>query len=87
MISNDWDFFNTSSSDLTDDVDERNECETFNVDDNIIININNLQKSMSDAYCCKICTKHEIAKKFLNFIIYLENYKEELLQTSLKHYL
>ena len=51
---------------------------------NIIIHIDNLQKGMPDAYCCKICTKHEIEKKILNFIIYLEKYKEELLQTSLK---
>ena len=66
-------------------VDEISESETFDVDDNIIINVMNLQKSISDAYFCKICTKNEMEKKFLKFIMYLEKYEEELLQKSLKH--
>ena len=48
MISNNQDFFNKSSFDVTEGVDEKSEYETFNVDDNIIINIDNLQKSMSE---------------------------------------
>ena len=83
IMSDDWDFFSKSPFDCTKGVDVKSECQTFNVDDNIVININNLQKSISDAYCCKIYTKNEIEKKFLNFM-YLEKYKEELLQTSLK---
>ena len=83
MISYGWDFLNKFSFDVTIGIDEKSGCETFNVDDNIIIHFNNLQKGMSDAYCCKICTKHEVEKKFLNFMMYSEKYKEELLQTSL----
>ena len=64
---------------------KNSESETFNADDNIIINVNKLQKSISDAYFCKIFTKNEMEKKFLNFVMYLEKYEEELLQTSLKH--
>ena len=40
MISNDWDFFHKSSCDVTECVDEKSECKTSNVDDNIIINVN-----------------------------------------------
>ena len=35
MISTDWGFFNESSFDVTEGVDEKSECETFHVDDNI----------------------------------------------------
>ena len=42
MISNDWDCFHKYSFDITKGVGIKSECETFNVDDNIIININNL---------------------------------------------
>ena len=74
-ICDDIDFVNK-----TKEVDEKG----YNIDDNIIINVSNLHKSISDAYCCKICTKIEIEKKFYDFIIYLEKRAKELLQTSLK---
>ena len=48
MISNDWDLFHKSSFDVTEGVDEKSEFETFIVDDNIIINIHDLQKNMSE---------------------------------------
>jgi len=66
-ICYDMDFVNKS-----EELDEKNEGKGYNIDDNIIINISNLQKNMSDAYCCKICTKIEIEKKFHDFITYLE---------------
>ena len=84
-VCDDWDFVNKVAIDESENGDEKSESETFNVDDNIIINVDKLQKSISDAYCCKICTKNEMEKKFLKFIMYLENYEEEILQKSLKH--
>ena len=59
-------------------VDEISESETFDVDDDIIINVNNLLKNIPDPHFCKICTIIEIKKKFLNFIMYLEKFEEEL---------
>ena len=85
IMTDEWNFFHQPSLDITEGVDGKSECKTFNDDDNIIINIKGLQQSISDAFCCKICTTNEIEKKFLNFIMYLEKYEEELLQTSLKH--
>ena len=79
-------FFNKFMIDASENNrDEKSESEMFNVDDNIIINVNKLQKSISDAYSCKINTKNEMEKKFLNFIMNLEKSEEELLQKYLKH--
>ena len=78
-------FMNKVAIDKSENGDEKSESETFDVDDNIIINVMNLQKSISDAYFCKICTKNGMEKKFLTFIMYLEKYEEKLLLKSLKH--
>ena len=52
----DWDFINQVAIVKSENGDERSESETFNVDDNII-NVNKLQKRITEAYFYKICTK------------------------------
>ena len=47
------------------------EIESFNVDDNITISVNNSQKNILDAYFCKICTNNKIELKYLYCILYL----------------
>ena len=80
-----WKFVGKNSVNKNgDERDEISEEDTFDVDDNIIININNLQEHLSDSFCCELCVKNEFDKKFLKFIMYLEKYEEELLQTCLK---
>ena len=80
-----WKFIGKNSVNKNDDEkDEISEKNTFDVDANIIININNLQEHLSDVFCCKLCVKNEFDKRFLKFIMVLEKYEEELLQTCLK---
>ena len=67
-----WKVFGKNSVNKNDDKrDERSEENTFDVDDNVIININNIQEHLSDPFCCKLCVKNELDRKFLKFIMYL----------------
>ena len=80
-----WKFVGKNSVNKNDDERDKSiEENTFDVDDNIIININNLKEHLSHSFCCKLCVKNKFDKKFLKFIMYLEKYEEELLQTRLK---
>ena len=68
-----WKFAGKNSVDKNDNErDGISEENTFDVDDNIIININNLQERLWHSFCCKLCVENEFDKKFIKFIMYLE---------------